>query len=303
MSPLSSSVAALQLSDITSIASHFRHSLYGAFTAICALGCISLLVLPKPKMKHHNSSENGAQEAESGSMVPRQRNRQSLETVKSTIVASLRLCKSLVMLAILLATCFTGLNLTFYSGVYGTCLSRMKVFGKNAKSYIGLSGIFIGVGEVIGGLLSTLGSSRIRPVFFMIFGFLSAILSAILAFLMIPSEAPIHETPMVSYIEPTVYVAMLIAALLGLSDTLWATQICAIIGKIYPTDVDSVVTAAAFALFKFIQSVTSAVAFFYSLDLFLHWQLLIFVIFAVLGLGGFLFANRYPYSPTASEPL
>lgn len=43
-----------------------------------------------------------------------------------------------------------GLELTFYSGVYGTCLGAMTRFGDNAKSLIGLSGIFIGVGEVLG---------------------------------------------------------------------------------------------------------------------------------------------------------
>lgn len=46
---------------------------------------------------------------------------------------------------------------------------------------------------------------------------------------------------------------MVIGTLLGLNDSLWNTQISALIGKIYPTNADSVVTAAAFALFKFIQ--------------------------------------------------
>lgn len=40
--------------------------------------------------------------------------------------------------------------MTFYSGVYGTCLGAMTQFGDNAKSLIGLSGIFIGVGEILG---------------------------------------------------------------------------------------------------------------------------------------------------------
>ena len=58
------------------------------------------------------------------------------------------------MLGILLATSFTGVNQTFYSGVFGTCLSRMKVFGVSAKSYIGLAGIFIGLGGILGMRLS-----------------------------------------------------------------------------------------------------------------------------------------------------
>lgn len=43
-----------------------------------------------------------------------------------------------------------GLELTFYSGVYGTCIGAMTQFGQDAKSLIGISGICIGVGEILG---------------------------------------------------------------------------------------------------------------------------------------------------------
>ena len=44
----------------------------------------------------------------------------------------------------------SGLELTFYSGVYGTCIGAMTQFGHDAKSLIGVSGIFIGIGEILG---------------------------------------------------------------------------------------------------------------------------------------------------------
>lgn len=44
----------------------------------------------------------------------------------------------------------SGLELTFYSGVYGTCIGAMMSFGQDAKSLIGISGICIGVGEILG---------------------------------------------------------------------------------------------------------------------------------------------------------
>lgn len=47
-------------------------------------------------------------------------------------------------------SCVSGLELTFYSGVYGTCIGAMTGFGQDAKSLIGISGIFIGVGEILG---------------------------------------------------------------------------------------------------------------------------------------------------------
>lgn len=45
---------------------------------------------------------------------------------------------------------FKGLELTFFSGVYGTCIGAVNRFGREEKSLIGLSGIFIGVGEILG---------------------------------------------------------------------------------------------------------------------------------------------------------
>lgn len=55
----------------------------------------------------------------------------------------------------LLSIC-TGLELTFYSGVYGTCLGAMTQFGEGAKGLIGLSGILIGVGEILGKSVTTI---------------------------------------------------------------------------------------------------------------------------------------------------
>lgn len=40
--------------------------------------------------------------------------------------------------------------MTFFSGVYGTCIGAINKFGTEEKSLIGLSGIFIGIGEILG---------------------------------------------------------------------------------------------------------------------------------------------------------
>ena len=45
---------------------------------------------------------------------------------------------------------FIGLELTFFSGVYGTCISNSEVFGNERKGLLGLVGIAIGVGEIFG---------------------------------------------------------------------------------------------------------------------------------------------------------
>ena len=45
----------------------------------------------------------------------------------------------------------SGLELTFWSGVYTTAVGNTKAFGDEAKRLIGLVGIFTGVGEIVGG--------------------------------------------------------------------------------------------------------------------------------------------------------
>lgn len=46
--------------------------------------------------------------------------------------------------------CCAGFELSFYSGVYSSCIGFTKEFGDSAKTLVGMSGIFIGVGEVLG---------------------------------------------------------------------------------------------------------------------------------------------------------
>lgn len=56
------------------------------------------------------------------------------------------------MLMLVVTFCYTGLMLTFWSGVYGTSIGRTKSFGDDAKSLVGLHGIVIGAGEIVGGM-------------------------------------------------------------------------------------------------------------------------------------------------------
>ena len=46
-------------------------------------------------------------------------------------------------------SCVVGLELTFFSGVYGTCVGHTKLF-HDPTSLQGLMGVFIGVGEIVG---------------------------------------------------------------------------------------------------------------------------------------------------------
>uniref|UniRef100_A0A8C9XMP2 Major facilitator superfamily domain containing 11 n=1 Tax=Sander lucioperca TaxID=283035 RepID=A0A8C9XMP2_SANLU len=182
------------------------------------------------------------------------------------------------MLLLSLSIAYTGLELTFYSGVYGTCIGAMTRFGQDAKSLIGISGICIGVGEILGGgvfgMLNKCNRFGRNPV--VLLGLITHYVAFYLIFLNIASDAPIAPEPgtdLQAYIDPSVGVALFCSFLLGFGDSCFNTH------------------APAFAVFKFIQSIMAALAFFYSNYLLLHWQLLILVLMGFLGCVTFFLAE------------
>eukprot|EP00069_Balaena_mysticetus_P013152 bmy_21941T0 len=150
-----------------------------------------------------------------------------------------------------------SLELTFFSGVYGTCIGAINKFGTEEKSLIGLSGIFIGIGEILDP--QSKSSSAPHTVF----------------------ASPIVSRPEFAGLRSK-EVAIFCSFLLGLGDSCFNTQLLSILGFLYSED-----SAPAFAVFKFVQSICAAVAFFYSNYLLLHWQLLVMVIFGFFGTVSF----------------
>ncbi|XP_066292309.1 UNC93-like protein MFSD11 isoform X3 [Branchiostoma lanceolatum] len=177
-------------------------------------------------------------------------------------------------------------ELTFFSGVYGTCIGNTKAFGDQAKSLIGISGAFIGAGEILGGAAFGLGGKLTNrhgrdPI--ILFGFIVHMTAYYLIYINLPQSSPISDIVNdASYypvlIDSNKYLAILCSFLLGLGDSSFNTQVYSILGFMFPED-----SAPAFALFKFVQSLTAAAGFFYSTYLLLQWQLLILVVFGVAG--------------------
>uniref|UniRef100_A0AAY4ARU3 UNC93-like protein MFSD11 n=1 Tax=Denticeps clupeoides TaxID=299321 RepID=A0AAY4ARU3_9TELE len=195
------------------------------------------------------------------------------------------------MLLLSLSIGYTGLELTFYSGVYGTSIGAMTQFGQDAKGLIGLSGIFIGIGEILGGgvfgMMNKCNRFGRNPV--VLLGLFTHFLAFFLIFLNIANNAPCapeEGTDLQGFIMPSVEVALFCSFLLGLGDSCFNTQLLSIIGFMYRED-----SAPAFAVFKFVQSITAAVAFFYSNFLLLHWQLLIMVFVGFVGTIAFFAAE------------
>uniref|UniRef100_A0A8C7XHL6 Major facilitator superfamily domain containing 11 n=1 Tax=Oryzias sinensis TaxID=183150 RepID=A0A8C7XHL6_9TELE len=261
-----------------------RQTVFISLTVISLVGCFLFFLIRKPDPEGSSAPE-GAE-----SLLPSDSSDGTTEgpagPCAQAVEAFIKACKMFVtkeMLLLSVSIGYTGLELTFYSGVYGTCIGAMTRFGTDAKSLIGISGICIGIGEILGGgvfgLLNKSSRFGRNPV--VLLGLITHYVAFYLIFLNIASDAPLAPeggTDLEAFITPSVWVALFCSFLLGLGDSCFNTQLLSIIGLLFRDN-----SAPAFAVFKFIQSIMAAVAFFYSNYLLLHWQLLILVVMGFLG--------------------
>ncbi|XP_002732131.1 UNC93-like protein MFSD11 [Saccoglossus kowalevskii] len=248
-----------------------RITVYVVLLVLAAIGILLFLLLRSKRTTDTEDLLNINVSGEETQRGPLQAFKRSFQLLKT---------KEILLLSVCFA--YTGFELTFFSGVYGTCVGNTTYWGPEAKSYIGLCGILIGVGEIFGGAaFGLLGRRTVvhgrDPVVLM--GYLVHTLCFYLIFLNLPADTPMGPSEhMQAYIIPNEYLALLCAFMLGFGDSCFNTQIYSILGFMFPED-----SAPAFALYKFMQSIAAAAAFFYSTYVLLHWQLLILVVSGTAG--------------------
>ncbi|CAL8273878.1 unnamed protein product [Lota lota] len=264
-----------------------RQTVFISLTVISLVGCFLFFLIRKPDPSEPTPSETSEapQHAESTDSA-----RSLCTQALDAFVKACKLSITKEMMLLSMPIVYTGLELTFYSGVYGTCIGAMTRFGHDAKGLIGISGILIGVGEILGGgMFGILNSNRLGRNPVVLLGLLLHYLAFYLIFLNIAPDAPQapeEGTNLQAYITPNVGVALFCSFLLGLGDSCFNTQLLSIIGFLYKED-----SAPAFAVFKFIQSIMAAIAFSYSNVLQLPWQLLLLVVTGFMGTLSFFVAE------------
>ncbi|NXT40015.1 MFS11 protein, partial [Pelecanoides urinatrix] len=263
----------------THISESDRRTVFIALTVISLVGTVLFFLIRKQEDTKAPGEEDSANETLVDSSSAQNKMTRAVAAFKKSI--KLSFTKEILLLSV--TTAYTGLELTFFSGVYGTCIGAVNRFGSEEKSLIGLSGIFIGVGEILGGGIFGLLSKNNRfgrnPV--VMLGIVVHFIAFYLIFFNMPNDAPIapmEGTDDVAYMMPSKEVAIFCSFLLGLGDSCFNTQLLSILGFLYSED-----SAPAFAIFKFVQSICAAVAYFYSNYFLLQWQLLIMVVVGFFG--------------------
>uniref|UniRef100_A0A8C9EX14 UNC93-like protein MFSD11 n=1 Tax=Pavo cristatus TaxID=9049 RepID=A0A8C9EX14_PAVCR len=263
----------------TYISESDRRTVFIALTVISLVGTVLFFLIRKQEDTKAPGEEDSANEIHGDSSSARNKLMRAVDAFKRSI--KLSFTKEILLLSV--TTAYTGLELTFFSGVYGTCIGAVNRFGTEEKSLIGLSGIFIGVGEILGGGIFGLLSKKSRfgrnPI--VMLGIVVHFIAFYLIFVNMPSNAPVapmEGTDDIAYMIPSKEVAIFCSFLLGLGDSCFNTQLLSILGFLYSED-----SAPAFAIFKFVQSICAAVAYFYSNYFLLQWQLLIMVVVGFFG--------------------
>ncbi|XP_016392393.1 UNC93-like protein MFSD11 [Sinocyclocheilus rhinocerous] len=276
----------------TEISDRDRTIMFIALLVISALGTLSFLALRKVCQQEEVLSEEEGQSLLSTRLKYKQRATSAVTEAKTEFKTILEIFKTKTILLLSFCMAYSGLELSFYSGVYGTCIGATTHFGDAAKGLIGISGIVVGVGEIVGGGLFglVLKNNRFRRTSVVFLGMVVHFVAFYLIFLNIPDDAPVvfqTSSQHKPYLLPSVSIALLCSFLLGLGDSCFNTQLYSILGRAFAEQ-----SAPAFAIFKFIQSIFAAVAFFYSGYILLTWQLLVMVVMGFTGTLCFFMVER-----------
>ncbi|XP_065204390.1 UNC93-like protein MFSD11 [Planococcus citri] len=212
---------------------------------------------------------------------PPLRNDEEEKTVRSPgdeIIKSSKLLTTPKMLLLVITMVHLGIHLTFLS-ILSASMSFSRYLSANSKELAPLCGIFQGIGEILGGFLSIFVGGKkffkLKPL--ITIAFFSNFLCYIIAFLMLPNNAARSYTDDLPILLLPNWLLIFGAMLSALGEACLQTEAFDHLGVVYPND-----SASAYAVMKFINSVTTAISFYYGEYFGLYTQLLILVVFNFL---------------------
>ena len=200
---------------------------------------------------------------------------------------------------------FTGVSQSFMTGVYSSCIIHTLDFNKNeidAKSMVGLSGLFLGLGEIVSGSLKTCllwksRSPRVREILCLIaYSLFNS--SHYLIYLNLRDNSPYDNTyGSTLFNSPVPYLAITCSFLIGLADFVYQSELFAIIGEVSGSDERKAAVATMF--YSFLQGIGGMSGFVYAGNTGLSFQLAVLVVLNFLSILIFILRNK----SKSSEPF
>ncbi|NXY48559.1 MFS11 protein, partial [Ceuthmochares aereus] len=259
-----------------------RRTVFIALTVISLVGTVLFFLIRKQEDTKAPGEEDSANEILGDSSIIDYNNFHYYVFTEKSI--KLSFTKEILLLSV--TTAYTGMKQA-ECVIAHQCQDSFWSFNPRAGSRLFLFFVFSSdypifstcAGGGIFGLLSKNSRFGRNPI--VMLGIVVHFIAFYLIFFNMPNDAPIASmegTDHVAFMAPSKEVAILCSFLLGLGDSCFNTQLLSILGFLYSED-----SAPAFAIFKFVQSICAAVAYFYSNYFLLQWQLLIMVVVGFFG--------------------
>ncbi|VDD87807.1 unnamed protein product [Enterobius vermicularis] len=221
-----------------------RQIIYGVFSAVSLIGNVLLAFIPMHDLTDQNEDTD------------EEKNPKKEMSQLQVLTGAFRLLITPHMLLLVISFIYTGLELSYWSGVYSTAISRTRTFKFNRHKIVGLNAICQGIGQIIGGLCFGIFGDKFRrygrnPI--VITGYVAHLVCFVLSFINLPPDANLRNTWKDAYITPNIALALIVSVLLGFGDAAWNTQMYSILIGVYSEKI-----AQAFSIMKFFQTLCGA---------------------------------------------
>lgn len=137
-----------------------RNLTFKVLTGVSIIG-LAVLMSMKPAPQNQNMGPaEGVSSNDKELRIPETPREKPLTAAWRAFTDAVRLFFTARMLMLSLTFIYTGLSLTFFSSVYSSSISFTENMGPNRNSLLGLSGICVGIGEVVGGAVFGILASK-----------------------------------------------------------------------------------------------------------------------------------------------
>ena len=218
-------------------------------------------------------------------------------SVFSVIENMRRLFMTRDMKLLCIASAYSGLILTFWSGKYFTILSghiepetNIDLPSSFTPSLVAIGGICVALGEVVGGLVCGRVADSMGRTFV-------AMATFVVHFVAMGTIAYVVYTTLENEVSNSL--SLFAGLLLGLGDSGISTLMYALVGEKYPGSNDE--STSGFAAVKLAQSLAASVAFLYSAHLPLYVQICILLFSLSCGVYSVIRLDRNPTATSSNN--